>query len=110
MDLYSNISEQKHYSIGVDFIRLEGDHIVTYDDTIEEDEDINPRIVLLSLYDLEHFKKYKSNRKLLRDIKESLEELKYKPVHVNLKQIIEKVARKQKKNNIKHDQNIKYLA
>lgn len=109
MVLYSNISNQRHYCIGVDFIRLEGNNIVAYADT-EEDDILPLRITLLSLSDLKQFKKCKSNKKLLRSVKETLEEVKDRPGIINLKQHIENVARKHKNNNIKHDQNIKYLA
>ena len=113
MDLYADLSEKRYYSIGVDFIRLEGDKIVSYLD-VEEDEDENPRVILLTLSDVENLNKWKSKistKKLFYEIFQSLKEIESRSeININMRSYIINVARKHKNNNIKHDQNIKRLA
>lgn len=113
MNLYSNISERRHYSIEVDFIRLEGDKIVSYLD-VEEDEDENPRVVLLALNDVESLNKWKSKistKKLFYEIFQSLKAIESRAeININMRSYIINVARKHKNNNIKYHQNINRLA
>lgn len=112
MNLYSNISEQRHYFIGVDFVKLEGDKIVSYLDDIEEDEDVNPRVILLTLNDVESLNKWKnkiSTKKLFNEVFKNLKSEPERWQAINLRNYIINVARKSKNNNIKHHPNINSL-